>query len=229
VGAALYLEEFSMPDEERSSRPIGKGRLAVLAAGGLLAGILIIWLATSLISGRSQNNPPSFNGAVIPSTDRVADFTLTAHTGQKVSLSDFRDQVVLLYFGYTYCPDVCPATLATLAQAVAELSTQDQEKVQVLMVTVDPDRDTAGVLAAYLPHFNDRFLGLTGTDEEIVAAARPFGIYYQKQEGTEASGYLVDHTASVMVVDQDGYLRLIFPFATPAADIAADLQQLVRE
>jgi protein SCO1 len=136
---------------------------------------------------------------------------------------------VLLYFGYTYCPDVCPATLATLAQAVAELSAQDQEKVQVLMVTVDPDRDTAGVLAAYLPHFNDRFLGLTGTDEEIVIAARPFGIYYQRQEGTEASGYLVDHTASVMVVDQDGYLRLIFPFATPAADIAADLQQLVRE
>ena len=97
------------------------------------------------------------------------------------------------------------------------------------MVSVDPERDTPQVLADYLGHFDPSFLGLTGTEKEISAAAEPFGIFYQKGPGTVESGYLVDHTATVSVLDKEGRLRLLFPFATPAEDIAADLRHMLRE
>ena len=97
------------------------------------------------------------------------------------------------------------------------------------MISVDPTRDTPQVLAEYLNHFDPSFLGLTGTDEELAAAAGPLGIFFQKREGTVDSGYLVDHTASVTVIDKDGNLRLSYPFDTPGVDIAADLSYLVKE
>lgn len=197
--------------------------------GGLFVGLFLGWLTIRAISGGLILGPPNFNGSVIPPSNPVSDFTLWAHTGQSVQLSDFRGKVTLLYFGYTYCPDVCPATLAELTDALEELKPEERQQVQVLMVTVDPDRDTPEVLANYLSHFDDSFLGLTGSDEEITAAAAPFGIFYQKRDGTSESGYLVDHTASVAAVDKEGHLRLIYPFGTPGRDIAADLQHLLDE
>jgi protein SCO1/2 len=135
----------------------------------------------------------------------------------------------VIYFGYTYCPDVCPTVLTTLSQALAEMKAADREQVQVVLVTVDPERDTPEVLADYLAHFDSSFVGLTGTADQIAQAAEAFGVYFNKGEGSAASGYVVDHTATVSVLDREGRLRLLFTFGTPAEDIAADLTQLLHE
>jgi protein SCO1/2 len=216
------------PDRGRNTQK-GWLKLFGLALSGLLAGVLLGWLTASWLSGTSLFSSPDFHGTVVQSPVPVNDFTLTGSDGQQVRLHDFRDKVVLLYFGYTYCPDVCPATMAELSKAMKELSPKDREKVQVLMITVDPDRDTPEALGQYLSHFDPSFLGLTGTDEEIATAAEPFGIYYRKRDGTVETGYLVDHTATVAAVDKDGTLRLIYSFNTPGEDIAADLKRLARE
>ncbi len=201
--------------------------LLSLALGGLFIGLFVGWLTIQAFSNRFGS--PEFHGRVMQSLQPISDFTLTAHNGDPVQLQDFRDKIVLLYFGYTYCPDVCPATMAELSKAFDLLDPEEREQVQMLMVTVDPQRDTAEILEQYLGHFDPSFLGLTGSNEEIAAATTPFGIFYQKQEGTIESGYLVDHTASVSVLDKQGYLRLNYPFNTPGADIAADLSRLLEE
>lgn len=170
--------------------------------------------------------PYQYHGLLLDSPTTAPDVTLTDHNGQPVSLSDFRDQLVVLYFGYTFCPDVCPTTLGTVAQALEKLGAK-AEDVQLVMISVDPERDTPPVLASYLSNFNPSFVGLTGTPEEIASAATPFGVFYEKHEGSAATGYLVDHTASLMVLDRDGRLRLVLPFGTPAEDIAEDLEHLM--
>jgi protein SCO1/2 len=151
-----------------------------------------------------------------------------SHVGQRVALNDFRGKIVLLYFGYTICPDVCPTTLAELSKARKMLG-KDADQIQVLMVTVDPERDTLPVLADYMTHFHPSFLGLTGTPDEIAQAATPFGVFYEKENSDSALGYLVNHTATVMIVDRNGYLRIVFPFGTTADDIAADLKYLIQK
>ena len=211
----------------KSRITISKRMLLSLALGGLFIGLFVGWLTIQAFSNRFGS--PEFHGRVMQSLQPISDFTLTAHNGDPVQLQDFRDKIVLLYFGYTYCPDVCPATMAELSKAFDLLDPEEREQVQMLMVTVDPQRDTAEILEQYLGHFDPSFLGLTGSNEEIAAATTPFGIFYQKQEGTIESGYLVDHTASVSVLDKQGYLRLNYPFNTPGADIAADLSRLLEE
>lgn len=171
--------------------------------------------------------PYQYHGLLLDSATQAPDVTLTNQAGQPTSLSDFRDKVVLLYFGYTFCPDVCPTTLTAVNKALEQLGNQ-ADQVQVVMVSVDPQRDTPAVLANYLSNFNPTFVGLTGTPDEIASAATPFGVFYEQHEGSVATGYLVDHTASVMVLDREGRLRLVFPFGTPAEDIASDLKQLLK-
>ncbi|NUQ38875.1 MAG: SCO family protein [Caldilineales bacterium] len=172
--------------------------------------------------------PPTFHGMILQTSQPVTDFTLTAHTGERVNLSDFRGKWVVLYFGYTFCPDVCPLTLADLARALRLLEEGKAARVQVLMVSVDPERDTPQRLAAYAPAFHPTFLGLTGSEEELAAAATPLGIYYARQPVEGASGYLVDHTASVTVLDDQGRVRLLWPFGISAEMMAEDLGGLVR-
>lgn len=169
----------------------------------------------------------ALKGMVIQSPEPAMDFTLTGHNGQSISLSDYQGHLVLLYFGYTVCPDVCPTTLAELAKAYEKLGSRADE-VQVLMVSVDPERDTVEVLADYLTHFNPTFLGLTGTEEQIAEIATNYGIFYERVEGNSALGYLVDHTATVTLIDRDGYLRVVYPFGTSADDFAADLEYLLK-
>ena len=190
-------------------------------AFGLLAGIaLSIWLTQFL-------RPYEFHGTILQSPDPAYNFQLTDDIGQRVQLSDFQGKLVVLYFGYTYCPDVCPATLTEMDKGVKILGTKAEE-IQVIMISVDPERDSPAALAEYMKHFNPTFIGLTGTPEQIALVATPFGIYYEKDTSGGEEGYLVNHTASLLVIDREGHLKLIFPFGTPAADIAADLEQLLK-
>lgn len=217
-----------VPDSRRRSTGPGR-RLALLAIGGALVGLLVGWLTVQFVTGNWRLGPYEYRGITLPAPQRVSDFTLTTHHGQEARLTDFQGQIAVLYFGYTHCPDVCPTTLASLAAALDDLEATDREQVQVLMITVDPERDSPAVLADYLTYFDPSLLGLTGAADEIAQAAEAFGIYYQKSEGSPASGYLVDHTATVSVLDKEGRLRLLFPFGTPAEDIAADLRHLIHE
>ncbi len=187
----------------------------------LVLGLLVGWLIISLVG-----TPYTYHGTLIQSPEPDRNFILTGSGGEAVSLHDFRGKAVLLYFGYTFCPDVCPATMVELARAT-EMLGEDADKIQVIMISVDPERDTPEKLAEYVTHFDPTFLGITGTEDEVAAVATQYGIFYEKHEGTVASGYLIDHTASVVVVDPDGYLRLVYPFGTPAEDIAEDLSHLV--
>jgi protein SCO1/2 len=197
-------------------------RTILLFFGGVAALFLLGWLAWGWLV------PPSYNGQVIDAQTPVTNFTLTGPGGNPISLVDFRDKVVMIYFGYTYCPDVCPATMVELRTAVEGLG-QRAENVQVLMVSLDPERDSPEVLEKYVAHFNDSFIGLTGTEDEIITASTPLGIFYEREEGSAATGYLVNHTATVMVLDKRGYLRLVYPFDTPGEAMTEDLKHLVRE
>lgn len=171
--------------------------------------------------------PHQFAGAELVEPSPAPDFTLQSAAGP-VSLSDFEGQYVFIYFGYTYCPDVCPATLAHLARA-RDMLGEDADKMQVLMVTVDPERDTAEHLAEYVSVFDDSFVGLTGSAAEIDATGKPYGLFYQRHEGTAASGYLVDHTSRAFLIGPDGNALVAYPFDATGEQIAADMQYLLAQ
>lgn len=187
----------------------------------------IVAAITGLAAGVYFFRPHTFHGTVIQSPEPSHDFTLTSANGD-VSLSDFRGKVVLIYFGYTFCPDVCPGTLGNVAQALRDMGTK-AEDVQLIMVSLDPERDTPEKLAEYMGHFHPSFIGITGTKEELDKVASLYGIYYQKNEGSNATGYLIDHTATLLVLDREGYLKLVFPYGVTAQDIADDLKYMLRQ
>ncbi len=189
------------------------------------AAVLVVAVVAVLVAGRLR--PHSFQGVVLQTDKPAADFTLTASTGQPASLSDFRGKWVVLYFGYTFCPDVCPTTLARINAALNQIGDKAKD-VQVLMVSVDPERDTPERLATYLGAFNPSFLGLTGTVDQVTQAATPFGIYFAKQDVEGASGYLMDHTASVTLVDPEGRTRLVWLTDSTPEGMASDLNYLIR-
>jgi protein SCO1/2 len=172
---------------------------------------------------------PEYKGTDISGADFGRQLNLTDHNGVRRSLADFRGKLIVLFFGYTHCPDVCPTTLADVARALAELGPDQAARVQVLFVSVDPERDTPAMLKAYVPYFHPAFLGLHGSPEEVAAAAKEFRIVYRRHVEAGASGYLVDHTAGSYVLDGKGRLRLFLPFAQPAPDIAHDLRLLLAE
>ncbi|MFN3598950.1 MAG: SCO family protein [Aquificaceae bacterium] len=140
------------------------------------------------------------------------DFELTDHDGKRVKLSDFTKQgkVVLLFFGYTHCPDVCPMALETMAKTMKYLKPEEAQRVQVLFISVDPERDTPEVLKGYVSYFNPTFIGLRGSEEEIRRTAKEYKAYYRKVEGESAGGYLVDHTATIYLITPDKKIKLLF-------------------
>ncbi len=188
--------------------------------------VIVIVAAVGWFGVLPRLRPHVFHGAVIQSSSPAPTVDLVAHTGERMSLDDFAGRVVVMYFGYTYCPDVCPTTLSRLAAALDELG-DEADAVQVLMVSVDPERDTPDVLARYVPAFDPSFIGLTGTREEVARLATVYGVYFEKAEVTGAAGYLVDHTATLMVVDREGSLKLVLPFEVSATEIADDLRYLL--
>lgn len=172
--------------------------------------------------------PHAFHGTVIQSPDPSYDFTLTSSKGD-VSLSNFHGKLVLIYFGYTFCPDICPATLANIAQAMRDMGPAKAEQIQTMMISLDPERDTPEKLADYVAHFDPTFIGITGKKEQIDEVTSLYGIFYQKHEEPGKSGYLIDHTATLLVVDRKGYLKLVFPFGVTAAEIADDLEYMLKQ
>lgn len=187
----------------------------------------VIAIVAGLAAGYYFFRPHTFHGTVIQSPDPSYDFTLTSVNGD-VSPSDYRGKIVLLYFGYTFCPDICPATLASVAQALRDMGTK-AEDVQLIMVSLDPGRDTPEKLAEYVAHFHPSFIGITGTQAQLDEVASLYGIYYQKTQGSDASGYLIDHTATLLVLDREGYLKLVFPFGVTPQEIADDLKYMLKQ
>ncbi|QJQ06857.1 SCO family protein [Undibacterium piscinae] len=159
--------------------------------------------------------------------DYAKDFALTDHNGKARSLADFKGKAVVIFFGYTQCPDVCPTTMAEMA-SVMKLLGNDAEKVQVLFVTVDPERDTQALLSAYVPTFDPRFLGLSGDQAATVKVAKEFKVYYQKAAGKTADSYTMDHTAGSYVFDPQGRIRLFLKHGQGAEPIAHDLKILLK-
>jgi protein SCO1/2 len=152
---------------------------------------------------------------------------LTDHTGKARRLEDFKGKVVVVFFGYTHCPDVCPTMLAQLAGVMKALGS-DADRVQVLFVTVDPERDTREVLAQYVPAFDPRFLGLYGDAAATARAAKSFKVFYQKQPQPDGS-YTMDHAAGTYILDTQGRLRLFAQYGAPQAALLHDIKALLAE
>ena len=169
---------------------------------------------------------PKFRSTDITGADFGRALELTGHDGKPRTLADFRGKAVVLFFGFTHCPDVCPTTLADAAAVMKQLG-KDADRVQVLMVTVDPERDTPEVLAKYVPAFDPRFLGLYGDAAATQRAAKEFKIHYEKRKAGDS--YSVDHSGQSYVLDPQGRLRLFVRHDRIALDLAEDLRALLKE
>lgn len=193
------------------------GMIAFLLIGAVAAGIFIF------------SKPAGFRGTSYTEPYPVApEIELTRVDGSSFRLSEMRGKVVMLFFGYTSCPDVCPTTLAEFKQALEELGAKS-DQVQVLFVTVDPERDTPQRTQEYVDHFNPKFIGLSGSEAELAKVWNDYGVFRETVKGTSAAGYLVNHTARVTLVDQQGNLRVSFGFDTPVKDMVHDLNLLLSE
>ena len=167
-----------------------------------------------------------FKNIDITGADFGRDFHLTDQNGKERSLEDFRGKAVVVFFGYTMCPDVCPTTLAELAQ-VKKLLGSDGDRLQVLFITVDPERDTPQLLKAYMANFDPSFLALRCSSEQLVTLARNFKIFYKKVDGKTPDSYTMDHSAGCYVYDPQGRLRLYVRYGVDPQAIASDLRLLL--
>ncbi len=171
---------------------------------------------------------PGFKSTDVTGSDCCKDFSLTDHNGKTRTLADFRGKAVVMFFGYTQCPDVCPTTMAEMKSVLEQLGA-DAKRVQVLFVTVDPERDTRELLSHYVPAFDPGFLGLYGDMETTARTAKEFRVFYQRQPGTTPGNYAVDHTAGSYVFDPLGRVRLFVRHGDGGANLAADLRTLLKQ
>jgi protein SCO1/2 len=185
-----------------------------LGAGG--------WLAAC------TQQAPAFASIDVTGASYARDFELTDHTGTVRHLADFKGKVVVMFFGYTQCPDVCPTTMAELAEVKRSLGA-DGSRVQGVFVTVDPERDTPELLKAYVSNFGPDMLGLRGTPEQTQAAAKEFKVFYSKVPGKTATSYTIDHTAGSYILDAQGRVRLFTRYGSGAQALADDLKLLLAE
>ncbi len=170
--------------------------------------------------------PPKFNATELKGVDWGRELSLTGHDGKAYRLADFKGRAVVLFFGYTQCPDVCPITMGGMRELMSTLGT-NARRVQVLFVTVDPERDTPQLLAQYVPAFHPDFLGLYGDATATAKVAAEFKIFYRRQPGSNATSYTVDHTAGSYVFDPAGRLRLYFRHGETPERMAQDLKRLL--
>ncbi|MDP2821294.1 MAG: SCO family protein [Sulfuritalea sp.] len=184
----------------------------------------VFFCFATLLAGCSE--PKRFVSTDLSMVDWGKDFSLADHNGQPRRLGDFKGKAVVLFFGYTQCPDVCPTTLSTMREAMALLG-EDAKRVQVLFVSVDPARDTPQLLAQYVPAFHPSFIGLYADEKTIAAVAKDFKVFYAKQPGATPGSYSVDHTTGSYTFDPQGKLRLLLRHGETPANVAADLKLLL--
>jgi len=185
-------------------------------------------LVLLLSLGACQQGESGFRATDITGAGFGRDFALTDHTGKPRTLADFRGKVVVMFFGFTHCPDVCPTTLAELAAAMKKLG-GDGDRVQVLLVTVDPERDTPQILSQYVTAFDPRFLALRGTSDETARVAKEFKIVYQKVAGARPDSYTMDHSAGTYIFDTQGRLRVYVSYGQGPEVFAHDIALLLKQ
>lgn len=195
----------------------------------VLGSLLLAACGATPPSAQTQPSPSSEPRQVLDPPKQLADFEMPSNTGEPVKLSDFRGKPVLLFFGYTHCPDFCPATLGEFKQAKQQLGEQGDD-VAYVFVSVDGERDSPEVLDRYVKNFDPSFIGLSGTSETLQPIAKDYGLYAKKNTETKtASGYLVDHSVATYLIDQQGQLRSFYPIEATAETFAADVQALLDE
>lgn len=183
-------------------------------------------LLALLLAGCSQP-APHFNATDVTGADWGRDFHLTDASGKPRQLADFKGKAVVMFFGYTQCPDICPTTMSKLHEAMKQLG-DEANRVQVLFVTLDPERDTPTLLAQYVPSFDPSFLGLYGSLDVTAATAKDYRVFYQKQPGSKPGSYTIDHSAGLYVYDPQGRLRLFaHDDSEEPAKISADIKLLL--
>jgi protein SCO1/2 len=188
---------------------------------------LCLVLAALLAGGCGRSDPgPRFQLTDVTGASVGREINLYDHNGQPRTLAEFRGKVVVVFFGFVHCPDVCPATLAELAAVARELG-KDAERLQVLFVTVDPERDTPEVLRQYVPSFDRRFLGLYGDAEATARTAKEFKIFYQKQPQQDGKSYSVNHSAGTYILDRHGRVRLYARYGAGAPALLHDIRILL--
>lgn len=191
-------------------------------------GSIFLWLIMSL-SGCRLWGDYEFKGALIEPPLALPDFEMTADDGQPFRLSDLEGKIVLVYFGYTFCPDICPLTMWDVAEAVAELDGW-AEQVSVIFISVDPERDTPAVLDRYLTNFDPHFIGLTADWETTQTIMKPYGAYAEKETVSEsAAGYLVAHTGRLYLINRQQELLATYPFGFEPEDLRSDLAHLISQ
>jgi protein SCO1/2 len=184
-------------------------------------------IAAAMLLAACSPEAPTFKGADITGASFGRELALVDHHGKARTLADFRGKAVVIFFGFTQCPDVCPTALSALAEAMRLLG-PDASRVQVLFVTIDPERDTADLLSRYVPAFHPSFLGLRGDAEATARVAKEFKVLYQKVPGQTPDTYTMDHSAGLYLFDPQGRLRVFESHGQGAEAIAHDLAQLLR-
>ena len=178
------------------------------------------------LAGCQPSVPPAFQSTDITGAEFARDFNLTDHNGQARSLVAFKGKVVAIFFGYIHCPDVCPTTLSDFSAALKLLGAQ-ADQVQVVFVTLDPQRDTPDLLKQFVPAFNPTFLGMYTDDEGLKRLAHEYKVVYQKTSVKSADSYLIDHSAGTYIYDPQGRIRLLMPYGSSPEMIAHDLKILL--
>ena len=189
---------------------------------------LLVSSAIAAVLAACSEKKPQFNAIDLTGADYAKDFHLPDTEGRMRSLADFKGKLVALFFGYTQCPDVCPTTMAELAEA-KKLLGPEGDRLQVVFVTVDPDRDTAQVLKGYMGNFDPSFVALRPTPQQLEAIAKDFKVYYKKVDGSTPTSYTMDHSAATYVYDTKGQLRLYARYGAGAQALASDFKQLLAQ
>lgn len=198
--------------------------MSLLRAGA--CALIVACLVLSACDRLAPEAKPEFKNTDLTGLEYARDFALPDHNGKMRSLADFRGKAVVVFFGFTHCPDVCPTTMAEMANVMQELGA-DAERVQVLFISVDPERDTPQVLSQYVPAFHPNFLGLTGDQTQTDKVVKEFKAFYQKVPGKEPGSYTVDHTAGSYVFDPQGRIRLFVRHGQGTEPIVHDLKLLL--
>lgn len=188
---------------------------------------MLLWFAASVTGCDSSPKAPPFQLTDITGAEFARGFQLTDHNGKPRTLAEFKGKVVVVFFGYTYCPDACPTTMGELALVMKDLG-KDADRLQILFITVDPERDTPAILSKYVPAFHPGFLGLYGDADATARTAKEFKVFYQKQP-LPGGGYSVDHSAGSYIYDAAGRVRLFAQYGKGAQPLLHDIRLLLRE